>query len=209
MKRFTETTKWEDPWFRKLSPELKLLWQWLLDHCDNAGVIEPDLELASFQIGYSYPLDTLGQFGDRVVRVKGDKFFLPKFIAFQYVQLSEDCKPHKQVFQLLEKHGIKGYGKGIHTLQEQDKDKEKEKDRTRARNRRGTLEEVFALCSELGLTQSDAEYVFHKWQGNGWTNGNKPIRDWPATVRQWKAGRFFPSQKTADVATKPKPRVTL
>lgn len=53
MKRFTETTKWDDPWFRKLTPAAKLLWQWMLDHCDGAGVIDPDLELASFQTGCS------------------------------------------------------------------------------------------------------------------------------------------------------------
>ena len=52
MKRFTETNKWEDPWFRKLKPEMKLLWSWLLDSCDNAGIIDADIELAAFQIGY-------------------------------------------------------------------------------------------------------------------------------------------------------------
>tara|TARA_R110000868_G_scaffold51318_2_gene162881 strand:- start:558 stop:881 length:324 start_codon:yes stop_codon:yes gene_type:complete len=67
MKRFTETQKWEDPWFRRLRPEMKLLWQWLCDKCDNAGIIDPDLELASFQIGYQYPSDTLLEFGERVV----------------------------------------------------------------------------------------------------------------------------------------------
>lgn len=127
MKRFTETQKWEDPWFRKLRPELKLLWQWILDRCDNAGVIDPDLDLASFQIGYQYPMDTLSEFDGRVVTLPGGKFFIPKFIEFQYGRLSEDCKAHRPIFQSLEKHQIKGYPKGIHTLQEKEKEKEKEK----------------------------------------------------------------------------------
>lgn len=128
MKRFTETQKWEDPWFRRLRPEIKLLWQWILDRCDNAGVIDPDIDLASFQIGYQYPMDILLEFGERVIKLPCGKWFIPKFIAFQYGQLSTDCKAHKPIFISLEKHGLKGYPKGINTLQEKEKDKEEEKE---------------------------------------------------------------------------------
>jgi len=78
MKRFTETQKWEDAWFRRLPLELKTLWSWLLDKCDNAGVIDPDLDLASFQIGYQYPIDTLSKFDGRVVKLANGKFFIPR-----------------------------------------------------------------------------------------------------------------------------------
>lgn len=203
MKRFTETAKWEDPWFRKLSPEMKLLWQWILDRCDSAGVIDPDLELASFQIGYQYPMDTLSEFGCRVLALDGGKFFIPKFIEFQYGKLSEDCRAHGPAFQSLKKHGLEGYSKGIHTLQVKVKVTEEVKaTETEAEQplepkpkARGTIEEFRAFFLSISLPDSDAEYAFHKWQGNGWINGKNPIRDWKATVRQWKAGKFFPSQK--------------
>lgn len=126
MKRFTETNKWEDPWFRKLKPEMKLLWAWLLDSCDNAGVIDADIELASFQIGYAYPMDTLSEFGHRVIELPCKKFFIPKFIEFQYGNLSRDCKAHNPIFISLEKHGLKGYPKGMDTLQEKEKEKDTE-----------------------------------------------------------------------------------
>lgn len=126
MKRFTETQKWEDPWFRRLSPELKLFWQWLLDKCDGAGIIEPDIELASFQIGFDYGNEVLSQFNDRVTKLECGKYFIPKFIHYQYGTLSRDCKAHNPVFSSLEKHGLKGYPKGIHTPQEKEKDKDKE-----------------------------------------------------------------------------------
>jgi hypothetical protein len=139
MKRFTETQKWEDPWFRKLKPEMKLLWIWVLDKCDNAGVVEPDIDLASFQIGYTYPMDTLSEFNERIVNIDADKWFIPKFIAFQYGKLSPDCKAHNPVFSSLEKHNInatnlqyKGYAKGINTLKDKDKEKDKEKDNTKS-----------------------------------------------------------------------------
>lgn len=51
-KRFTETTKWEDKYFRKLSPEAKLLYWYMWDRCDIAGFWEVDLHLAAFCIGY-------------------------------------------------------------------------------------------------------------------------------------------------------------
>ena len=129
MKRFTETQKWEDPWFRRLSPELKLLWSWLLDKCDNAGVIEPDIELASFQIGYQYPMDTLSIFGSRLTDLGGGKYFIPKFINFQYGSLSRECKAHNPVFVSLEKHGLKGYPYPMDRVQEKEKDKEQETDK--------------------------------------------------------------------------------
>lgn len=62
---------------------------------------------------------------------------------------------------------------------------------------RGTLEEITAFCRTLGLPASDAESIFHKWEGNGWTNGPRPIKDWQATIRSWKAAGYLPSQKAA------------
>ncbi len=128
MKRFTETLKWNDPWFRKLKPEAKLLWYWILDNCDAAGVIEPDMELATFQIGMPMGIDTLSQLGDRVEKLTDTKFKVSKFITFQYGELSRECRAHNAVFQSLERHSI-GYPKGIKRVQDitgQDKDKDKQ-----------------------------------------------------------------------------------
>jgi hypothetical protein len=53
------------------------------------------------------------------------------------------------------------------------------------------------FTKSLGLPDSDGESCYWKWEGNGWTNGNKPIKDWKATVRSWKAARYLPSQASA------------
>jgi hypothetical protein len=135
MKRFTETQKWDDGWFRRLSPAAKLLWQWLCDKCDSAGVIEPDLELASFQIGMPITDAELGEFGNRVVRLASGKLHLPKFIEFQYGTPSRDCKAHRPIFLSLQKHFpqaseqrvSKGFQYPLDTVQEKEKEKEKEK----------------------------------------------------------------------------------
>ena len=202
MKRFTETNKWEDPWFRKLKPEMKLLWSWLLDSCDNAGIIDADIELASFQIGYSYPMDTLSEFAHRVIELPCGKFFIPKFIDFQYGTLSRDCKAHNPIFLSLEKHGLKGYPKGIHTLQEKEKEKEQEKETeteekesTPKPKARGTLEEFKGYAVSQNLPENDGEFLFNKLEGNGWMNGKSPVKDWKAVVRTWKSAKWLPSQK--------------
>lgn len=51
MIKFTESNKWKDPWFRKLTPGEKLVFLYLCDNCDNAGFYEIDLELMAFTIG--------------------------------------------------------------------------------------------------------------------------------------------------------------
>lgn len=46
-----------------------------------------------------------------------------------------------------------------------------------------------------GLYPRDSEYAWLHWEENGWTNGKAKIKDWKATVRKWKAGGYFPTQK--------------
>ncbi len=106
MKRFTETDKWKDMWFRKLKVHQKLLWMYVCDNCDHAGVIDLDIELASFQIGAEIKKTDLESFGDRIESLGGNKIWLKKFVRFQYGKLSRDCKPHAPVFVAMEKHGF-------------------------------------------------------------------------------------------------------
>lgn len=115
-KRFTETLKWDDPWFRALSPDAKLLWFWLVDKCDNAGIITPDFALCEFQTGIKRAFERMQEIESRVAEIAEGKFIICKFIEFQHGKLSRDCKAHNPAFQSLEKHGmldengeIKGY----------------------------------------------------------------------------------------------------
>lgn len=122
-KRFTETLKWDDPWFRALSPDAKLLWFWLVDKCDSAGIIEPDFSLCEFQTGIKKASEKLPELATRIGTLENGKMIVVKFIEFQQGKLSRECKAHNPIFQSLEKNGmidengeIKGYPKGIHTL---------------------------------------------------------------------------------------------
>jgi len=209
MKRFTETTKWSDPWFRRLSTDAKLLWQWILDNCDSAGIIDIDIDLAAFQIGSQKVIDTLPELSDKIAKIPCGKWHVLKFIEFQYGSLSEECKPHRPIFQSLQKHQIKGYSKGIDTLQEKEKEKEKDKKGVQGEKKekaRGTLEELKSFALEIGLTETDGEAMFHGLESNGWKRGANPLKDWKAHMRSWKSAGHHPSQKLTGFNSSPLPQ---
>lgn len=132
MRRFTDTDKWNDPWFRKLPILYKSLWEYLRDRVDNAGFWKVDHEAAFFHINEEYdPEEALRLLNEGKVRVIAYEEYwqLPDFVMFQNGVLTEACKPHRQIINLLEKYKNKGYGKGMNTLQEKDKDKERDKDK--------------------------------------------------------------------------------
>jgi hypothetical protein len=59
----------------------------------------------------------------------------------------------------------------------------------------GARSRVREFARGEGIGERDADWFFWKCEGNGWTNGGKPILDWKATIRSWWKGGFFPSQK--------------
>lgn len=301
MKRFTETTKFDDPWYYHLQPLFKLAWEYVLTKCDAAGVWDPNFGLAEYQIGGKVKWkEFLEKCDERIAVLPNGKWWITGFIAFQYGKLSKDCRPHLKVYEALNKHGIEfdenqalvvrsrkshvsdakkarviardggrcvycettediqvdhvnprkaqggdeesnlvaackscnnlksdrditeflsthpqreriiGYlgtlssyptKVGNNTIQgrEQDKDKDDGESAERGSEKpkaRGTAEELKAYCVELKLPESDGVATFDKWQGNGWTNGGKPMKDWRATIRSWSAQGYMPSQKS-------------
>jgi hypothetical protein len=59
----------------------------------------------------------------------------------------------------------------------------------------GARKRVGEFARGEGIGERDADWFFFKCEGNGWTNGGKPIRDWKATVRTWWRASYFPSQR--------------
>jgi hypothetical protein len=57
------------------------------------------------------------------------------------------------------------------------------------------VERVREFARGEGIRDSDAEWFYFKCEGNGWTNGGEPIRDWKATITSWKRAGYLPSQK--------------
>ena len=72
------------------------------------------------------------------------------------------------------------------------------------RKDRGTCDELADCAEKLGFPRTDGEILFDKWEGNGWTNDAKPIRDWERTMSSWSKRGFMPSQQSSN---KTKPRI--
>jgi hypothetical protein len=105
-KRFLDTGFLEQKWIRKLSPEKKTFLIYLMLKCDNGGIIDLDLEDASFWIGKEIKsLDFLPE--DYLIPLNdSSKYFMPKFIEWQYKDLSSQKFIVAQARQILEKHDL-------------------------------------------------------------------------------------------------------
>ena len=113
-KRFTETGKWKDAWFRRLKPIQKLFYLMLLDECDAAGFWEPDEELASFMLGASIDLPSLlNAFDGRVEVLPSGYWRITKFVDFQYGKLSDANPCHRGVLKLINQRTLQGPSKGL------------------------------------------------------------------------------------------------
>jgi hypothetical protein len=135
-KRYTDANKWiYNKWFRNLKSKYKLFWMYICDNCDNVGVWEVDVVLASYLIGEEYNEDELiNVFNDKILLIRaGKKWWIKDFVIFQYGVLMENNinnKPHQSYIKLLKKHSLWiEYRKGIDSLKDKDKDKDKDKEK--------------------------------------------------------------------------------
>ena len=147
-KRFTESTKWKKLWIRKLSPKYKLFWFYLLDNCDHAGIYDADIESASFHIGIEYKAEEILEiFNRKIVPFKKDKWFIPKFVEYQYGELNENNRAHLSVINILNKYNLLGPNKGLNKALEGDKDKVKPK--SKFKSKKEQLSEIKDNLNEL------------------------------------------------------------
>lgn len=75
-KRFTDTEKWKKNFIRGLQGPYKLLWLYLLDDCDHAGIWHVDMEVAQIRIGEkSISLEgSLEEFNGKIIQFdEGEK----------------------------------------------------------------------------------------------------------------------------------------
>jgi len=141
-KRFTDTEKFTDPWYRRLSSKHKLLWEYLLCTCNHAGIVTIDLELVELVLKERFKDDDISTFfSDRVLRLSEFKYFIPKFLDFQYGKLNPASKVHGSVMDALSKESItynslevgRSYTLAIEYSNTSDSIKEKEKDKDKAK----------------------------------------------------------------------------
>lgn len=178
-KRFTDTEKWKDPWFRKLSPMQKNIWFYLLDNCDNAGIWKIDMDLLSFCVGEK--IDDLDFLDGRIKKVDKEKIWITKFINFQYGELNPNSRPHQHVIGLLKSQRVWiEYIKGIDTPQDKDKD-----NISSTRFIKPSIEEIEKYANEIDY-KLDANIFFNSYESKNWHVGKNKMKNWKAAVRNWK-----------------------
>jgi hypothetical protein len=130
-KRFSDTDKWKKPFIRSLQAPYKLLWLYILDDCDHAGVWQVDMEIANIKIGENLNTETaLKQFGDKItVFDSGEKWFIKDFIDFQYGELNPKNRVHESVLSILKKYNLILEIKHLTSPLQGAKDKDKDKDK--------------------------------------------------------------------------------
>jgi len=135
-KRFTDSDKWKKPFIRSLEAPYKLLWFYILDDCDHAGIWQVDIEVAQIRIGEKIDVKKAEEyFKDKIIVFNdAEKWLIPDFIEFQYGKLNENNRVHNSVLLQLRKYNlidnnfkIKGYISSFQGAKDKDMEKEQEK----------------------------------------------------------------------------------
>ena len=186
-KRFTESTKWKKLWIRKLDPKYKLFWFYLLDNCDHAGIYDADIESASFHIGIEYNKEEiLETFNRKIVPFKKDKWFIPKFVEYQYGELNENNRAHLSVINILTKYNLLGSNKGLSSPLKGDKDKKQSKLKVKVKSK---SDQILELKENLDILQEQFPEVYVKLEydkfidyleakGKTYKNYNSGFKNW-------------------------------
>jgi len=182
-KRFTDTNKWKKEFIRGLQGAYKLLWLYLLDECDHAGIWHVEIDVAAIRISETLSQkEAIKQFGDRIQIIDGgNKWFIPDFIEFQYGELNPANRAHKSVLDQLNKYKDKGLTWPLQGCKDMDMDKDMDKDTIPAWQE--FLE--YAKEKEPQVSEKALKLKYDSWVENGWkTGGKKPhkIQNWKTTL---------------------------
>ena len=187
-KRFTDTEKWKKGFIRSLPPSYKLLWLYMLDDCDNAGVWQVEVEVASIRIGTKLnEKEALKLFGDTVISFDdGTKWFIKEFVKFQQgvnhiAELNSNSNPHKSILRLVEQYKL---------LELEDNPKEYIEEVKQAKQSKRFTKpnagDVADYCIERKNNVDPMKFI-NFYDSNGWKVGKNPMKDWKACVRSWEA----------------------
>jgi len=168
--RITDTNKWTKPWFRSLSPKHKLLWVFMCDNCDCAGVYHVDVDLLNFIIGDIYSISEIeSALGDKVILFDNNKLYIKGFVEYQYKCAIEELNPlnfaHRGVIRLIDKYKAKGLDSPCVHLPQGDRN------RNRNRNR----------------NSKDIPDDFIKFWDFYHSESGKPKTDQPPALKYWNA----------------------
>lgn len=126
-KRFTDTNKWNKHNFSELSLKMKLIWIYMCDNCDIAGIWDMNPKLIEFHFGEAITKAEINAaFGSKIRWLGELKLIIEPFVKFQYGTLSSNNRMHRSVLSRLDQVAP---SKALRSPFKGDKDKDKDKDK--------------------------------------------------------------------------------
>ena len=92
---------------------MKLVWCYLSDEVNHAGIWEVDIASLEFFLGIkTSEEEILENFNRKIIPIKKHKWFIPKFLEFQYKgKMSYNNNCHRSAIEILKKHNLYDYVK--------------------------------------------------------------------------------------------------
>lgn len=161
-KRFTDTGKWKKPLFRKAPTLYKLLFAYIFDNCDHAGIWQVDIEVAQIELGCILSIDdAIKHSNGKIIPFKnGEKWYIPGFIEFQYGELNPANKAHLSVIQILKRNNLTSINKPLTSPLQGTKDMDKDKELVMDKE---LDKEIKALFPENWHGDTMTEKLFSTW----------------------------------------------
>ncbi len=156
-KRFIDTDIFKKQFIRSLEAPYKLLWVYLINDCNHAGIWEVDFDVAEIRIGLKIDREKSKKVFEGKISVLngGSKWFLPDFIDFQYGDLKENNRAHLSVISILKKENllnedlsIKPLISPLHGRKDMDMDKEKDKEEEKEEKKSFPWKEILFYLNE-------------------------------------------------------------
>jgi hypothetical protein len=203
-KRLHDTDCWKKEWFRHLCIESKILWLYILDTCDCAGIWEKDLEMASFLAAVPLTDKNLSDMIKQLKPIDEKRFIVLDFIDFQYGELKDTSKMKKPVFANLAKFGLKypiDTVSGISdTVKRKRKDKDKDFFKKGVRGEEKEYSSEFLKFWETYPRKEAKETSWQLWQKlpAGILTTIISALSWQTKSEQWTkdGGQFIPMPST-------------
>jgi len=208
-KRFMDNSIFEKQWFRELPVRLKIVWFYLINKCDHAGILNDlDVGLLSYQIGDNYTIDEiLEAFNDNIEQIGDNKFYLTKFCKFQYGELNPNVKVHKSVIKLLDKHNIE-LANPLVSVKDKDKDKAKDINTKKEEFAKRVEKEVFDMQIDPAMIKEFIEYWTEhndggrvlRYEQQSIFNVRKRMSTWVKNSKKFNSNMKFQPVSDEDIA---------
>lgn len=201
-KRFTDTEKWKKPFLKALPAKYKLLWFYIVDDCDHAGIWQVDIDVASLRIGEElFNDEAIKFFSDKILVFDGgNKWFIPSFIEFQYPSgLNPQNNAHTGIIKILEKYKLlKTENEPLISPSQgaQDKGMVKDKEMVMVKEERPApkKEDVERVFLQQGGTVEMATQFYNSCEATSWRRNGQPISNFAPLVSNyiinWKKNNY-------------------